>query len=46
LGKRLQAFHNQTQPVIDFYKEKGKLVDVNANQDMDVVTDAIRKGLN
>ncbi|RHY08421.1 hypothetical protein DYB37_005522 [Aphanomyces astaci] len=42
LGARLDAFHKQTQPVIDFYARQGKLVQVDANIGMDVVTKQIR----
>lgn len=45
LGSRLQAFHKQTQPVIDFYRKQGKLADVKANTSMDKVTEQIRKSL-
>ena len=45
LVKRLAAFHNQTQPVIDYYKKKGKLVEVNAQRSMNDVTNQIRLGL-
>ncbi|GMF47603.1 unnamed protein product [Phytophthora fragariaefolia] len=45
LGSRLQAFHKQTQPVIDFYRKQGKLADVNAHTDMSKVTAQIRKSL-
>lgn len=43
LGKRLEAFHTQTQPVIDFYQKKGLLVNINAHTDMKHVTEQIRK---
>ncbi|CAK4373973.1 unnamed protein product [Aphanomyces euteiches] len=42
LSARLDAFHKQTQPVIDFYAKQGKVVEVNANIAMNVVTDQIR----
>ncbi|KAF4031634.1 adenylate kinase [Phytophthora infestans] len=45
LGSRLEAFHKQTQPVIDFYRKQGKLTEVNAHTDMDKVTEQIRKSL-
>ena len=45
LVKRLGAFHKQTQPVIDYYKKKGKLVEVNAQRSMNDVTNQIRLGL-
>ena len=36
LRSRLKAFHQQTQPVIDYYKRTGKNVTINADQDKDV----------
>ncbi|KAG6580284.1 adenylate kinase [Phytophthora cinnamomi] len=45
LGSRLQAFHKQTQPVIDFYRKQGKLADVDAHTDMAKVTAQIHKSL-
>lgn len=45
LVTRLAAFHKQTQPVIDYYKKKGKLVEVNAQRSMNDVTNQIRLGL-
>ncbi|DAZ93267.1 TPA: hypothetical protein N0F65_010891 [Lagenidium giganteum] len=45
LSSRLEAFHKQTQPVIDFYRKQGKLLEVNANTNMKVVTEQIRSSL-
>lgn len=45
LGARLVAFHQQTQPVIDFYRKQGKLAEVNANTNMTLVTEQIRASL-
>ena len=39
--KRLEVYHQQTQPLIDYYKEKGLVVDVDGTQPMDVVFQAI-----
>lgn len=36
LRSRLKAFHQQTQPVIDYYERAGKNVNIEANQDKDV----------
>ncbi|MBD5491413.1 MAG: adenylate kinase [Lachnospiraceae bacterium] len=38
---RLQVYHEQTQPLIDFYSEKGVLRTVDGTQDMQDVFDAI-----
>lgn len=45
LGARLVAFHQQTQPVIDFYRQQGKLTEVDANTSMARVTEQIRASL-
>jgi len=45
LMTRLEAFHKQTQPVIDYYKKKGMLVEVNADTSMKDVTSQIRLSL-
>ena len=39
--KRLSVYHEQTQPLIDDYKGKGILKDVDGTKDMDVVFQAI-----
>ncbi|HIS06683.1 MAG TPA: adenylate kinase [Candidatus Choladocola avistercoris] len=39
--KRLSVYHEQTQPLIDYYKGKGILKDVDGTKDMDVVFRAI-----
>ena len=39
--KRLSVYHEQTQPLIDYYKGKGILKDVDGTKDMDVVFQAI-----
>ena len=41
--KRLDVYHSQTQPLIDYYTKQGKLVQVDGTQDVDAVFDAIVK---
>jgi len=42
IKKRLATFHDQTEPVIDYYKEKGKLIEVIAEGDVEeIYSDAI-----
>ena len=41
VGKRLDVYHEQTQPLIDFYDRKGILKTVDGTQDMQDVFDAI-----
>lgn len=40
--KRLQVYHDQTQPLIDFYNNKGILKSVDGTKDLDVVFDSIK----
>ena len=39
--KRLNVYHEQTQPLIDYYTNKGVLVEVDGTKDMNDVFDAI-----
>ena len=41
--KRLDVYHSQTQPLIDYYTKQGKLVEVDRTQNVDAVFDAIVK---
>lgn len=41
--KRLDVYHEQTQPLIDYYKEAGVLVEVDGTQDLEVVFQDIVK---
>lgn len=41
--KRLDVYHEQTQPLIDYYTEKGSLVEVDGTVDMEDVFNAIVK---
>ena len=41
--KRLNVYHEQTQPLIDYYTEKEKLVEVDGTIDIEKVFDAIVK---
>lgn len=45
--KRLEVYERQTKPIIDFYRQRGKLIDVNSDQTPDDVfsdvSEALRK---
>ena len=41
--KRLNVYHEQTQPLIDYYTEQDKLVEVDGTIDIEKVFDAIVK---
>ncbi len=43
--KRLDVYHEQTQPLIDYYNKKNILVDIDGTKDMTEVFDAIVKVL-
>jgi adenylate kinase len=40
--KRLQVYHEQTQPLIEYYKEAGVLKEVDGTRDMDKVFEDIK----
>jgi adenylate kinase len=37
LRKRIDLFHRFTEPVLDFYREKGSLVEVDGEQTIEVI---------
>jgi adenylate kinase len=41
IERRLQVFHDETQPLLDFYRDRGILVTVDAARSPDEVTDAM-----
>ena len=43
--KRLKVYHEQTQPLIDYYRNKGVLAEVDGTRDMQEVFTAITDGL-
>ena len=43
--ERLNVYNKQTMPIIDFYRNRGKLVDINGNGSIDEVFDRIKKAL-
>jgi adenylate kinase len=45
LRDRLAVYKNQTAPVLPFYNERGKLVEINGMEDMDAVSAAIESAL-
>lgn len=45
VSKRLEVYNEQTQPLIDFYKNSGVLKDIDGQQDIDVVFEDIKKAL-
>jgi adenylate kinase len=45
LKNRLKVFHKETQPVINHYAKSGKVAHIDASQDMEAVSQAIRNQL-
>jgi adenylate kinase len=43
--KRLKVYWKQTSPLIDYYRDKGVLVEVNGDQSIDAVADDLRAAL-
>ncbi|MCP4549600.1 MAG: adenylate kinase [bacterium] len=41
IRERLEVYENQTRPVLDFYNDLDKVVEIDGSQQMDVVTDAV-----
>lgn len=45
VANRLDVYEQQTSPLIDYYKEKGLVVQIDGNQDLEVVTQNILMAL-
>ena len=45
LQKRLGAYHQQTSPILDYYRKKNVLFSIDAMQKMDQVKSDIAKGI-
>lgn len=43
--KRIESFHKFTEPVLEYYKKKGKLIEVNGEQDIEKIHKEIMKKL-
>jgi adenylate kinase len=41
IRNRLKTYHEETEPLKDYYEEQGVLVTVDASQDMDQVTEDV-----
>ena len=42
VAARLQVYHEQTKPLIDYYREQGVLREVDGTQEMEEVFEAIK----
>lgn len=45
LKKRMEAYHQQTSPILEFYRRQNALFTINANQSMPKVKEDIFSGL-
>lgn len=45
IRRRIESFHTHTEPVIQFYREKGLLVEVDGEQSIEDITNEILKQL-
>jgi adenylate kinase len=45
VAKRLEVYRSQTAPLIDFYRNKGLLIDVDARPAVDEVVENFKKAL-
>lgn len=46
IRKRIALFHELTEPVLDYYRDLGRLIQVDGEEDVQVVFDNIKKHLN
>ena len=46
IRKRIQLFHDVTEPVLEFYRQKGTLLEVDGEKSIEEVTAQIMLGLN
>ncbi len=42
---RLRVFHEQTAPLIQYYKDKNKLIEVDGSGDIDTVTNELKEAV-
>ena len=45
IKQRLETYHSQTEPILEFYREKTKVTRINGEQDIDNVTGDILKNI-
>ncbi|NMB27269.1 MAG: adenylate kinase [Tissierellia bacterium] len=43
--RRIEVYHKQTEPLIDYYREKGLLLDIDGSKDKDSIFEEIAKAL-
>jgi adenylate kinase len=45
IKKRLEVYRNQTEPLIDYYRKKGLIADIDANVEIDGMLENFKKAL-
>ena len=45
MRKRLEVYNAQTLPLIEYYRKQGIIADIDGNQPMEAVTEAIMKAI-
>jgi adenylate kinase len=45
INHRIEVYKNQTQPLIDYYKKKGLLIDIDGEREIDEVRSDVKKAL-
>ena len=45
IKNRIAVYKKQTEPLMDYYKKKGLLIDIDGEREIDEVTSDIRKAL-
>jgi adenylate kinase len=45
VSKRLAVYEEQTRPLVDYYRAKGLLREIDADADVEVVTGMVEKAL-
>ena len=43
IRKRIELFHTFTEPVVDYYRQKGELVEIDGEQPIETITNEIVK---
>jgi len=46
IKKRLEIYHSQTKPIVEYYQKQGKVLEINGMQDINLVFEEIKKKLN
>ena len=43
IRRRLEVYHNQTAPVLDYYQSKGELHRVNGDRQLEEITSSLKE---